>query len=151
MQKRDEQLETYKDAVWDYILEHCDITPNGSYFVKFHTTDRQSFEKHIKGRWKYNYHRHDDRMNFTHKQKEIDATARRKAHLDRKAVKQRKYVLSLEAQKKAYAEMEKQKEWAKKPLIVRIIHMQLIQPLAQKCYTIKQLLCPKNRPNQKRK
>jgi hypothetical protein len=49
----------YQEAVWDYLMEHCDITPGGSFFIKFHTDGRSNFEKHVKARWKYNYHRED--------------------------------------------------------------------------------------------
>jgi hypothetical protein len=47
----------YKDAVWSFILEHCDITSNGSLFIKFHTDNRQNFEKRVWARYKHNYHR----------------------------------------------------------------------------------------------
>jgi hypothetical protein len=50
-------LESYKDAVWSYILEHSDLLERGVFFVKFHTNGRPEFEKHIKARWKYGYHR----------------------------------------------------------------------------------------------
>ena len=56
-----EELTTYKQAVWDFLLEHCDITPNGALFVKFHASSRANIEKRIKARWKYKYHREDVR------------------------------------------------------------------------------------------
>ena len=56
-----EELTTYKQAVWDFLLEHCDITPNGSLFIKFHASSRNNIEKRIKARWKYKYHREDVR------------------------------------------------------------------------------------------
>lgn len=49
----------YKDAVWEFLLEHCDITQGGSYFVKFHTSSRANFEKRVYAREKYGYHRED--------------------------------------------------------------------------------------------
>jgi hypothetical protein len=60
------ELQSYKDAVWSYLLEHCDLTERGQLFVKFHTTGRPEFEKHVRARWKYGYHRGDP------KQKEAD-------------------------------------------------------------------------------
>jgi hypothetical protein len=140
--KQNEELETYKDAVWDYMLEHCDITESGSFFVKFHTSGRVAFEKHIKGRWKYNYHRKDERSNFTHKQKEIDATARKKAHKARKESKKHKHKARILSHRKQQEAMEKlQREREAKRLketstpLRRFIHMINMQPLAQKCYT----------------
>lgn len=125
--KTNEELESYKDAVWDYMLEHCDVTESGSFFVKFHTTGRLAFERHIKGRWKYNYHRKDDRSNFTHKQKELDATARKQAHKSRKEYKQRKY------QEEKKQRLEEKRIAAMTPL-KRFIHKMYMQPLVQKCY-----------------
>ena len=128
MRKNNEELETYKDAVWDYMLEHCDVTESGSYFVKFHTSGRVEFQKHIRGRWKHNYHRKDARMDSTHKQKEKDATARKKAHKSRKAYK-------------VHQHKERKKELAEKQRIAKLspfrlfIHNVNMQPLAQKCYT----------------
>lgn len=133
--KPDDQLKTYRDAVWDYLLEHCDITQNGSFFVKFHTRDRATFEKHVFARWKYGYHRVDDRMNFTHKQKEIDANARRKAHSDRKKAKQRKWMLTLAEQKAAHKRLERQK-WLKSKPALYLIHTHLMQPVATLWYNM---------------
>lgn len=48
----------YKDAVWDYLLEHSDITKGGSLFVKFHTKSRSVFEGHVNSRIG-GYHRGD--------------------------------------------------------------------------------------------
>jgi len=48
----------YKDAVWDYLLEHSDITKGGSLFVKFHTKSRSTFEGHVNSRIG-GYHRGD--------------------------------------------------------------------------------------------
>jgi hypothetical protein len=53
------QLQAYKDAVWSYLLEHCDLTERGHLFVKFHTNSREEFEKHVAARWLYGYHRGD--------------------------------------------------------------------------------------------
>ena len=134
MREQDEKLKSYQDAVWDYILEHCDITERGSYFVKFHTDSRATFEKHIRARWKHGYHRKDERMNLTHKQKELDATARKKAHESRKEVKKRKHkdrVLSHREQQKAFAELKRQRELKEQPAIIHTANMRQV---AQKWY-----------------
>lgn len=134
MGEQDEKLKSYQDAVWDYILEHCDVTANGSFFVKFHTDSRATFERHIKARWKYGYHRKDERMNLTHKQKEIDATARKKAHESRKAVKKRKHrdrVLSYREQQEAFAELRRKREEQERQVI---IHTPTMRQVAQKWY-----------------
>lgn len=154
MQKRQsDELQSYKDAIWDYILEHSDITDGGSYFVKFHTTDRRNFENRILARWKYGYHRTDDRLKLDIRAKEKHATALRQAHLSRKESKQRKYILSRDEQRKAHEELERKRQEdirvaAMKPLY-RHIHTKIMQPLAQKWYNIKQLW-KQNRPQIKK-
>lgn len=51
----------YRDAVWDYCMEHCDVTKDGHFFVKFHTNSRSQFEGHVNARIK-GYHRADPRI-----------------------------------------------------------------------------------------
>lgn len=51
-------LEEYKQAVWDYMIEHCEISESGAYFVRFHMSKRSKFEGHILNRWE-GYHRED--------------------------------------------------------------------------------------------
>lgn len=133
MQHQPNDIESYKDAVWDYMLEHCDITDNGSFFVKFHTKNRIVFEKHIKARWKYNYHRRDERLNLSHTQKEIDARSRQEAHTSRKASKLNKYSLSKKQQRAVREALAKQKAEQDRK---HFIHNKVMQPLAQLCYAI---------------
>lgn len=54
------ELEAWKDAYWDYLLEHSDIQESGALFVKFHTRNRKKFEGHVFARVK-GYHRGDPR------------------------------------------------------------------------------------------
>jgi len=62
-----------KNAVSSYLLEHCDIERSGALFVKVHTNDRVTFEKHIRARWKYGYHRGDPvARNQTHLEKRFE-------------------------------------------------------------------------------
>lgn len=70
MSKDSPELEAYKDAVWQFLIEHSDITDGGSLFVKFHTSGRKNFENRIKAREVYGYKRHDTRLNMTPKEKE---------------------------------------------------------------------------------
>jgi hypothetical protein len=67
------EFASYQDAVWSYLLEHCDLTKDGALFVKFHTSDRATFEKRIRARWKYGYHRGDPvAKNETHLEKRFE-------------------------------------------------------------------------------
>lgn len=58
MQKENKKLIEYQDAVWSYMLEHCDIQKSGALFVKFHTKSRSAFNGHINARIA-GYHRGD--------------------------------------------------------------------------------------------
>lgn len=65
------EKKVYMDAVWDYMLDHSDITKGGQLFVKFHTDDRKTFERHVIARVK-GYHRNDpiEKEAVLHKTKE---------------------------------------------------------------------------------
>src|SRR5262245_51125820 len=78
-------LDSYKTAVWDYLLEHSDITPGGSLFVKFHTDNRASFERRIAARMR-GYHREDPRA------KEQVKDARQQAFQAKKQTKKTRYL-----------------------------------------------------------
>lgn len=56
----DALVRRYIEAVWDYCVEHSDLTKEGSYFVKFHTDSKVDFNKRILARLK-GYHRGDPR------------------------------------------------------------------------------------------
>ena len=123
MNERNKELQAWKDAMWDYLVEHSDLTERGSFFVKFHTRTRSQFEGHVASRIR-GYHRKDSRSNFTNEQKEKDAKARREAHESEKLIKKKRKedakkrwkengwtkqnsILPLEEQKRAIAEMKK--------------------------------------------
>jgi hypothetical protein len=57
----------YSQAVWDFMLEHCDLMDSGALFVKFHMSNRDDFEKRVRSRV-YGYHRND----VVAKQREAD-------------------------------------------------------------------------------
>ena len=61
MPESKEDIDTWKQALWDFVLEHCEMLDSGTLFVKFHTSGRADLEKRIRARWKYNYHREDVR------------------------------------------------------------------------------------------
>lgn len=76
--KKNQDLEAYKRALWEYLLEHSDITKSGSLFVKFHVTTKSRFEGHVNARVN-GYHRGDPKekealvakIGQEHKQKKI--------------------------------------------------------------------------------
>lgn len=117
--RENKELQAWKDAMWDYIVEHSDLTERGSFFVKFHTRTRSQFEGHVGSRIK-GYHRVDERSNFTTEQKKKDAEARRVAHESEKLAKatrkkmmkekgwtKKNNTLPLTEQKRAIAEMHR--------------------------------------------
>lgn len=55
---KNEELEKYKTAVWDFMLEHCDIQKSGAFFIKFHCDGQKNFENRIAARLR-GYHRTD--------------------------------------------------------------------------------------------
>ncbi len=75
----------YQEAVWDFLMEHCEVLNSGAIFIKFHTDGRQNFENRILSRWKYNYHREDP------KSKQSMALDRREHFQQQKAENQRKW------------------------------------------------------------
>lgn len=54
-----EEFAAYRKAVWDYVLEHSDLQASGVLFIKFHTDSRIEFEKHVRARMHWGYHRGD--------------------------------------------------------------------------------------------
>lgn len=77
-------LERFKQAWWDYLLEHCEIDHGGALFVKFHTKGRNQLEGHIWARAK-GYHREDPRA------KEAKHLKAQEIHIETKKNKKEKY------------------------------------------------------------
>lgn len=78
----------YRHAVWDFILEHCDIEKSGALFIKFHASNRKDFERRIHSRIK-GYHREDvvkkGKKQFVLRQKFLDnKIAKNDAYNERK-------------------------------------------------------------------
>lgn len=142
-------------AVWQYLVEHCDITENGSYFIKFHTNGRKTFEKHVRARWKHDYKRIDERSSFDYEQKEKDATSRREAHLSRKQMKKQRYKLSKEQSRAVQSALKRRNDMHRNLKYLGIhpasplARLKAIQALAKLCYTFHIKLCLKNRPKKK--
>ncbi len=40
------------DAIWQYVLDHAEVSNDGVLFVKFHTTGKEQFRKRISYRMK---------------------------------------------------------------------------------------------------
>ena len=92
MQKKEDYKYTkdingYKAAVWDFLLEHSEITHSGNIFIKFHCDGKRNFENRVLGRWKHNYHREDvqskaqkiEDQKLLHKQEQKEKKAKYKA------------------------------------------------------------------------
>lgn len=85
MSKAQDELQAYKNAVWAYMLEHCDVLPSGKLFIKFHTDGKLTFEKHVNARFKYGYHRED------YETKEKVATEKRQDFVTEKEKKKQQW------------------------------------------------------------
>lgn len=114
-------IQSYKNAVWDYLLEHCDITENGALFIKFHTSSRVNFEKHVRARLVYNYHREDPRK------KEAAHIEKRTVFETEKQKKKQRYkddkVKRREEQEKIAKELKRTKAHNRRVALVRnILH-----------------------------
>ena len=86
-------IKGYQEAVWDFLMEHCEVLDSGAIFVKFHTDSKHNFENRILSRWKYNYHREDP------KAKGELATAKRKVFEEHKAEKAARWEADRERRK----------------------------------------------------
>jgi len=112
MSKESSELQAYKDAVWQFLIEHSDITDGGSLFVKFHTSGRKNFENRIKGRAVYGYERYDTRLEMTPKEKEELHINLTKIKQDKKKTKREKWKASEEERKRIFAEVKRRNESA---------------------------------------
>jgi len=64
-------IEPYKDAVWTFLVDHCDVLENGVLFFKFHASGRFDIEKRIYARLK-GYRRNDTEVKEQlHKMKNV--------------------------------------------------------------------------------
>lgn len=99
-----ETIETWKDALWDFVLEHCELERNGAIFVKFHTSGRRDLEKRIRARWKYGYHREDVRA------KEARHEVRQQVHEEVKRFKHERW----KKEKQRRRRFQKTKEFIRK-------------------------------------
>lgn len=59
MVEETEEIKKYKNALWDFMLEHSRILRSGTMRIIFDTPNRRNFEKRVNARLLYNYHRED--------------------------------------------------------------------------------------------
>ena len=102
--EREERIDEWKQALWDFILEHCEVTQNGSLFVKFHTSGRNDLEKRIRARWKYGYHREDVRA------KEAGKDERQTQHLTQKQAKHETWKANKVERRRVMDELKRKNE-----------------------------------------
>lgn len=112
MSKESPELQAYKDAVWQFLIEHSDITDGGSLFVKFHTSGRRNFENRVKAREVYGYERHDTRLNLSPKEKEQLHLSLTKIKNDTKKTKREKWKASEEEKRRVFAEVKQRNDTA---------------------------------------
>ena len=101
---REPTQEEWKQATWDFILEHCDILERGGMFVKFHMSGRADLEKRIRARAVYNYHREDVRA------KEALQCGRRNTHTTTKKQKNEVWRANREERRRVFDELKQRNE-----------------------------------------
>lgn len=77
-------VHNFQQALWEYVLEHSDILPSGTLFVKFHTKSKSQLEGHIISRIN-GYHRGDPNK------REKEMLEKQKEFNDYKLEKQNRY------------------------------------------------------------
>lgn len=97
--EQEEVLKEYKQAVWDYLIEHSDLQKSGALFVKFHTTDKGKFFRGINARFTHKYHRGD------YKAREDEQERLRKEFEWKKAVKEARYQLGKEMRRNIWVKL----------------------------------------------
>lgn len=100
-------IQQYKDAVWDFLLEHCDVLPSGSLFFKFHAKGRMDIEKRIYARQK-GYHREDV------KAKCEDHEVKREVFVEKKETKKINYLKDKEERRAKQKKIKETLEQVKK-------------------------------------
>lgn len=110
MSKKSPTTQEWKDAVWDYLIEHSDVTENGALFVKFHTSSRYNFENRIKARAVYGYHRDDNRLNMTTREKEALHLKRTKEHQVSKETRKMKWKAGAEERREVFRRLKEQQD-----------------------------------------
>lgn len=109
MPKKNEELEAFKDALWDFILEHSDIERSGSFFTKFHSDGRANIERRIMARAKYGYHREDPR------EKERLAEFVGDSHRSNKQRAKEVWIADKKERKRIFAELAKKNQPVTQP------------------------------------
>lgn len=128
---REITLEEWKQAVWDYLLEHSDIADGGTLFVKFHTPTKAAFERRIKARVN-GYHRRDTRLNMDTREKEQLHLERTKVRLKTKKTKREQWKADQEERKRLLKQVAEQNRIN---AVVRR-YPKPIQPVVHRCILI---------------
>lgn len=104
MAERNDELEAFKQGLWVYLLDHCEIEKSGVMFVKFHSAGRNEFERKITSRAK-GYFRNDPIVK--------GALAETKHHIwiDEKKLKQQRYYISRDERLAALEIVKRRNEW----------------------------------------
>lgn len=111
MSKKSPTQKEYSDAVWDFLLEHSDLTNNGSLFVKFHTPSRHNFESRIKARVR-GYHREDTRLNMTKDEKEEHHLRLKKESFVSKEMRKERWKADQEERRATFSRLKASQERA---------------------------------------
>lgn len=118
--KKNDELEKWKDAYWDYLLEHSDIQESGALFVKFHTRSRVMFEKHVFARVR-GYHRGDPRE----REKEMVVKAVEKVKV--KKMKHEKWKADKHERARVMQLVKRENELRKYPRVIREVLLLLFK------------------------
>ena len=103
-EERKERIDEWKQALWDFVLEHSEMLESGTLFVKFHTSGRSDLEKRIRARWRYNYHREDVRG------KEARHESRQETFKTRKQEKREQWKANREERRKVMEKVRRSNE-----------------------------------------
>lgn len=103
-QKDSAELEAFKQGLWVYLLDHCEIEKSGVMFVKFHSAGRIEFERKIASR-ALGYFRNDPVV------KGAVAETKNRVWIDEKKLKQQRYYISREERLAALEIVKRRNEW----------------------------------------
>lgn len=96
------------EAVWTYLLDHSEITPDSTLFVKFHVKSKHSFLRRIEARMKGLY-RHPSWAESLHEERRQE-TAKRAIEMSERTLASMKIKKAL-VEVKALNEKRRKKWW----------------------------------------
>lgn len=98
------ELAAFKQGLWVYLLDHCEIEKSGVMFVKFHSAGRSEFERKIASRAR-GYFRNDPVA------KGAVAEKKHRVWIDEKKLKQQRYYISRQERLAALEIVKRRNEW----------------------------------------